>query len=81
MDVSNKIFKNRLTGEIFTIIDQYQNIAITSDKQKIDVNLLSNDKLFIPVDDLWTYIVVDFNQKTISYRDPAYSKTLKNKIK
>jgi hypothetical protein len=49
MDVSNKIFKNRLTGEIFTIIDQYQNIAITSDKQKIDVNLLSNDKLFIPV--------------------------------
>ena len=35
MDVSNKKFKNRLTGEVFTIIDQYQNIAITSDKQKI----------------------------------------------
>ena len=49
MDVSNKKFKNRLTGEVFTIIDQYQNIAITSDKQKIDVNLLSNDKLFTPV--------------------------------
>jgi hypothetical protein len=49
MDVSNKRFKNRLTGEVFTIIDQYQNIAITSDKQKIDVNLLSNDKLFTPV--------------------------------
>jgi len=49
MDFSNKTFKNRLTGELFTIIDQYQNIAITSNKQKIDVNLLANDKLFIPV--------------------------------
>jgi len=49
MDFTNKTFRNRLTNDTFTIIDQYQNIAITSDRQKIDVNLLVNDKLFIPI--------------------------------
>jgi hypothetical protein len=49
MEFINKTFKNKITGDSFTIIDQYQNIAITSNKEKIDVNLLSNDKLFVPV--------------------------------
>jgi len=49
MEFINKTFKNKITGDSFTIIDQYQNVAITSNKEKIDVNLLSNDKLFIPV--------------------------------
>ena len=49
MEFINKTFKNKITGDSFTIIDQYQNVAITSNKEKIDVNLLSNDKLFVPV--------------------------------
>lgn len=49
MSFLNKIFKNRLTGDTFTIIDQYQNVAITSAKEKINTNLLQNDKLFMEV--------------------------------
>jgi hypothetical protein len=49
MKFINKTFKNKITGESFTIIDQYQNVAITSNKEKIDVNILSNDKIFVPV--------------------------------
>ena len=49
MEFINKTFKNKITGDSITIIDQYQNVAITSNKEKIDVNLLSNDKLFVPV--------------------------------
>jgi len=50
MSVLHKAFKNRVSGETFTIIDQYQNVAITSNnKEKIDVNILLNDKLFTPV--------------------------------
>ena len=49
MDFLNKTFKNRVTGDVFTIIDVYQNIAITSDKEKINTNILSNDKIFIPI--------------------------------
>ena len=47
MDFINKTYKNRLTGDSFTIIDQYQNVAITSNKEKINTVLLQNDKLFI----------------------------------
>ena len=47
MDFINKTYKNRLTGDSFTIIDQYQNVAITSNKEKINTALLQNDKLFI----------------------------------
>ena len=49
MDFLNKTYKNRITGDTFTIIDVYQNVAITSDKEKINTALLNNDKLFIPV--------------------------------
>jgi hypothetical protein len=49
MSFLNKIFKNKLTGDTFTIIDQYQNVAITSTKEKIDANLLKNDKIFMEV--------------------------------
>ena len=49
MDFLNKTYKNRITGDTFTIIDVYQNVAITSNKEKINTVLLNNDKLFIPV--------------------------------
>ena len=49
MEYLNKTFKNRVTGDIFQIIDVYQNIAITSNKEKINTNLLSDEKFFIPV--------------------------------
>ena len=49
MDFLNKTYKNRVTGDSFTIIDQYQNVAITSDKEKINTALLQNDKLFVEV--------------------------------
>lgn len=50
MDYTGKKYKNRISGDIITIMDQYQNVAITSNKEKIDVNILLNDKLFIPVE-------------------------------
>ena len=49
MEYLNKTFKNRVTGDIFQIIDVYQNIAITSNKEKINTNLLADEKFFIPV--------------------------------
>jgi len=49
MDFINKTFKNRVTGDIITIIDQYQNVAITSNKEKINTGLLLNESLFTPV--------------------------------
>ena len=49
MTFLNKTFKNRVTGDIVTIIDVYQNVAITSNKEKINTDLLLNEKLFIPV--------------------------------
>lgn len=51
MDIIGKKFKNRVTGEIITIIDAYQNIAITSNKDKINTSILLNEKLFIPISD------------------------------
>lgn len=49
MDFLNRTFKNRVTGDTFTIIDVYQNIAITDKKEKINTSILSNEKLFSPV--------------------------------
>ena len=49
MSLVNKSFKNKITGDTFTIIDVYQNVAITDNKEKIDTKLLMNDKLFSPV--------------------------------
>lgn len=49
MDFINKKFKNRVTGDEFTIVDQYQNVAITSNKEKINTSILQNDKLFSEV--------------------------------
>jgi len=51
MDIIGKKFKNRVTGEIITIIDVYQNIAVTSNKDRINTNILLNEKLFIPISD------------------------------
>jgi len=49
MEFLNKTYKNRVTGDIFKIIDVYQNVAITSNKEKINTNMLTDDKFFIPV--------------------------------
>jgi hypothetical protein len=49
MDFINKKFKNKVTGDVVTIVDHYQNIAITSDKEKINTNLLLNENLFTQV--------------------------------
>jgi hypothetical protein len=49
MDFLNKIFKNRVTGDTFEIIDVYQNIAITDKKEKINTSLLANERLFSPM--------------------------------
>jgi hypothetical protein len=49
MSFLNKIFKNKLTGDTFSIIDEYQNVAITSTKEKINTSLLKNDKIFSEV--------------------------------
>lgn len=65
MNFLNKTFKNRLTGDQFTIIDVYQNIAITSNKEKINTNLLLNDKLFIPVNKGTNPLKENFSTKTV----------------
>jgi hypothetical protein len=49
MDFLNKAYKNRVTGDTFTIIDVYQNIAITDKKEKINTSILANEKLFAPL--------------------------------
>ena len=46
MTLKNKIFKNKLTGDTFTIVDQYQNVAITSNKEKVNTALLQNNNIF-----------------------------------
>ena len=46
MTLKNKIFKNKLTGDTFTIVDQYQNVAITSNKEKVNTSLLQNNNIF-----------------------------------
>lgn len=40
MNLINKEFRDRVTGETFKIIDVYQNIAITDDREKIQVDRL-----------------------------------------
>lgn len=65
MNFLNKTFKNRLTGDQFTIIDVYQNVAITSNKEKINTNLLLNDKLFIPVNKGTNPLKENLNIKTM----------------
>lgn len=46
MNLANKSFKNNLTGEIVTIIDSFENIAILENKQKLKVNALMNPALY-----------------------------------
>jgi hypothetical protein len=70
MNFLNKTFKNRLTGDQFTIIDVYQNIAITSNKEKINTSLLLNDKLFIPVNNNLTTESVSVKKVAEDIIDP-----------
>ena len=46
MSLANKSFKNNLTGEIVTVIDSFENIAILENKQKVNVNALMNPALY-----------------------------------
>ena len=46
MSLANKSFKNNLTGEIVTVIDSFENIAILENKQKVNVNSLMNTALY-----------------------------------
>jgi len=46
MSLANKSFKNNLTGEIVTVIDSFENIAILENKQKVNVNALMNPSLY-----------------------------------
>jgi hypothetical protein len=46
MSLANKSFKNNLTGEIVTVIDSFENIAILENKQKLNVNTLMNPALY-----------------------------------
>jgi hypothetical protein len=46
MSLVNKSFKNNQTGEIVRIIDSYQNIAISENKEKIDANRLMDNRFY-----------------------------------
>lgn len=46
MSLLNKSFKNNQTGEVVKIIDSYQNIAITDNKERIDTSRLLDNKYF-----------------------------------
>ena len=46
MSLANKSFKNNLTGEVVTVIDSFENIAILENKQKLNVNQLMNPALY-----------------------------------
>ena len=46
MSLANKSFKNNLTGEIVTVIDSFENIAILENKGKVNVNTLMNPALY-----------------------------------
>lgn len=46
MNISNKSFKNNITGEIVKVIDAFENIAILENRQKIDVRRLMDPNQF-----------------------------------
>lgn len=46
MSLANKSFKNNLTGEVVTVIDSFENIAILENKQKLNVTALMNPALY-----------------------------------
>lgn len=46
MSLANKSFRNNRTGEVITVIDAFENIAILENKQKIDVSKLLDVNLF-----------------------------------
>ncbi len=46
MNLTNKSFKNNQTGEIVRIVDSYQNIAITEQKERIDSSRLLDNRYY-----------------------------------
>jgi hypothetical protein len=69
MTLKNKIFKNKLTGDTFTIVDQYQNVAITSNKEKVNTSLLQNNNIFEEVSSL-SSVNESFSRKVEDVIDP-----------
>lgn len=47
MEFAGKSFKNVRTGEVITIIDAFQNVAITESKQKVDTRLLLDNTQYV----------------------------------
>ena len=46
MNLANRKFKDNRSGEILTIIDSFENIAVLENKQKIDVRRLMDPNFF-----------------------------------
>lgn len=49
MSLTNKRFKNNFTGDVVSVIDSFEHIAILEDKQKIDSGVLLNTNLYTEV--------------------------------
>lgn len=49
MSLTNKRFKNNFTGDVVSVIDSFEHIAILEDKQKIDSGVLLNKNLYTEV--------------------------------
>lgn len=63
MNLINKSFKNLETGEIYKIVDSYQNLAITDKREKLDVNRLMDPRYYSEYND------VVLNESKTSYLD------------
>lgn len=74
MNVINREFKEVGTGEIFKIIDVYQNIAVTNNRDRVDVKRLLDTKYYIPIGSGYVAESIDNRQKvnihTEDYVDP-----------
>lgn len=46
MSLAQKKFRNNLTGDVITVMDSFEHIAILENKQRIDVNVLLNTSLY-----------------------------------
>lgn len=46
MNLANRSFRNNLTGEVVTVLDSFEDIAILENKQRANVNQLLNTNLY-----------------------------------
>lgn len=49
MNLADRKFKNNLTGEVSTVIDSFENIAILNDNSKASVTMLLNENLYTEI--------------------------------